>query len=161
MPTGSNKSAARRDDWRAATPDADRMDGPAFARLRQALGRSQRELAELLGVSLKAVESYEQGWRNVPAHVERVLYLLLFKLDDDSGGAPCWESQDCPVETREKCVAYVAKEGRYCWFFTGRLCARAAQAAADVSKGKSAAGRLGGCYSCPVFSKRLAKIRSA
>jgi transcriptional regulator with XRE-family HTH domain len=135
------------------------MDGSAFARLRQALGKSQRELSELLGVSLKAVESYEQGWRNVPTHVERVLYFLLFKLGDDDAleGAPCWEIQDCPPQTREKCVAYVAKEGRYCWFFTGKLCARVAGAAAGGAK----LGRLGGCYACPVFSRRLSKVRSA
>jgi transcriptional regulator with XRE-family HTH domain len=133
----------------------ERMDGEAFAKLRQALGKSQRELAALLGVSQKAVESYEQGWRNVPAHVERVLYFLLFKLDDDGAGegAPCWESLSCPEETRSKCVAFVAKEGRFCWFFTGKLCARAAEAGAG--------GRLGGCYSCPVFSRRLAKARIA
>jgi DNA-binding XRE family transcriptional regulator len=137
----------------------ERMDGKAFARLRQALGKSQRELAALLGVSQKAVESYEQGWRNVPAHVERVLYFLLFKCDDDGagGGAPCWESLGCPEETRSKCVAFVAKEGRFCWFFTGKLCARAAQAGAKAD----ARGGLGGCRSCPVFSERLARARIA
>jgi transcriptional regulator with XRE-family HTH domain len=148
MPTGSKKPA----------PEAERMDGSAFARLRQALGRSQRELAELLGVSSKAVESYEQGWRNVPAHVERVLYFLLFKLYADDEGEPCWVTQDCPDQTRSRCVAFIAKEGGYCWFFTGRLCARA-ELASGGSKGK--AGRLGGCYSCPVFSRRLARVRSA
>jgi hypothetical protein len=57
-------------------------------------------------------------------------------------------------------VAFIAKEGGYCWFFTGRLCARAGAAlASGGAKGK--AGRLGGCYSCPVFSRRLAKVRSA
>ena len=69
-----------------------RMGGAEFARLRASLGKSQRELAELLGLSLKAVESYEQGWRNVPAHVERLLYFLLFKLNENEIEAedPCW-----------------------------------------------------------------------
>jgi transcriptional regulator with XRE-family HTH domain len=124
-----------------------RMDGAAFAHLRSSLGKSQRELAELLGISLKAVESYEQGWRNVPAHVERILYFLLFKLNEDEIGAeePCWKSKDCPEDLRSKCVAYVAKEGSFCWFFTGRLCA----AAGDTE---------GGCYACAVFTRMLSKI---
>jgi transcriptional regulator with XRE-family HTH domain len=127
-----------------------RMDGPEFARLRASLGKSQRELAELLGLSLKAVESYEQGWRNVPAHVERLLYFLLFKLNEDDlkSEDPCWKTKGCPDETRSKCVAFVAKEGRFCWFFTGRLCATAKSGEADSR----------GCYSCDVFARMLAKV---
>lgn len=123
-----------------------RMSGGEFARLRASLGKSQRELAELLGLSLKAVESYEQGWRNVPAHVERLLYFLLFKLNEDDIAAedPCWESKACPEAARSKCVAFVAKEGRFCWFFTGRLCAKP--------------GAGGGCYTCDVFTKMLSRL---
>jgi transcriptional regulator with XRE-family HTH domain len=123
-----------------------RMGGVEFARLRAALGKSQRELAELLGLSLKAVESYEQGWRKVPAHVERLLYFLLFKLNEDEieAGEPCWESKDCPDSSRSKCVAFAAKEGSFCWFFTGRLCA--------------AAGTAGGCYTCSVFTSMLSRV---
>ncbi len=124
----------------------ERMAGADFARLRSSLGKSQRELAELLGVSLKAVESYEQGWRNVPAHVERLLYFLLFKLNEDEieAAEPCWESKDCPEASRSKCVAFVAKEGRFCWFFTGRLCA--------------AKPGAGACYTCDVFTRMLSKV---
>lgn len=127
-----------------------RMSGAEFARLRASLGKSQKELAGLLGVSLKAVESYEQGWRNVPAHIERILYFLLFKLNESDIEAeePCWDSMNCPEEKRSKCVAYVAKEGRFCWFFTGRLCAAA--------KSEDPADR--GCYSCSVFSRMLDKV---
>ncbi len=130
-----------------------RMTGVEFARLRASLGKSQRELAELLGLSLKAVESYEQGWRKVPAHVERVLYFLLFKLNEDEIQAeePCWQSQACSDEKRENCVAYVAREGSYCWFFTGRLCAAAGGAPKPGEAG-------GGCYTCSVFTKMLARI---
>jgi hypothetical protein len=139
-----------------------RLSGGAFARLRSSLGKSQRELAELLGLSLKAIESYEQGWRRVPAHVERVLYFLLFKLNEDAIEAedPCWQSTACPDEQRDKCVAYVAREGSYCWFFTGRLCGAtkgSASGAARDAKGLDKAGD-GGCYTCSVFTKMLAKI---
>ena len=47
------------------------MDDKEFLRARKILEKTQKELAELLGSSIKAVHSYEQGWRTVPAHVER------------------------------------------------------------------------------------------
>jgi transcriptional regulator with XRE-family HTH domain len=130
-----------------------RMGGADFARLRASLGKSQRELAELLGLSLKAVESYEQGWRNVPAHVERMLYFLLFKLNADELGTeePCWASKACPEDRRDKCVAYVADEGRFCWFFTGRLCASAKGSAKPGSDCEA-------CYDCEVFTRMMRKV---
>ncbi len=153
MPEGRRKGAGRE---RAAAGEAKRMDGAAFARVRAALSKSRKELADLLGLSLKAVESYEQGWRKVPAHVERVLYYLLFKLGADEARAspPCWTAMRCPKERRESCVAYLAKEGRYCWFFTGRLCAGAK---ARSESGAAAGCGLAGCYSCKVFAGPLAK----
>lgn len=50
------------------------MDSEKFLLARKKLGKTQKQLAELLGTSLKAVHSYEQGWRSVPAHVERQLF---------------------------------------------------------------------------------------
>jgi hypothetical protein len=157
-----------------AEPDegkpAGRMSGGEFARLRSALGKSQRELAELLGLSLKAVESYEQGWRKVPGHVERMLYFLLFKLNEDNIEAdePCWQSQACPDDLRSNCVAYAAKAGNYCWFFTGRLCAsakgsRPARGSASGSgsakkPAQAEAAGENGCYTCSVFTKMLDRI---
>ena len=128
-----------------------------FARMRAALGKSQRELAELLGLSQKAVESYEQGWRNVPSHVERLLYFLLFKLNEDEIEAeePCWSSRNCPEDLGAKCVAYVAKEGRFCWFFTGRLCAGVKGSVSGDAKADEPEGE---CYTCEVFTKMLSKI---
>jgi hypothetical protein len=126
---------------------AGRLDGHGFARLRSSLGKSQRELAELLGLSLKAVESYEQGWRQVPFHVERMMYFLSLKLSSDGGrdGKPCWDAKGCPEAKRSACVAYVSDEGRFCWFFTGRLCA-------DAGPG------LEGCRGCEVFASMLQRI---
>jgi transcriptional regulator with XRE-family HTH domain len=134
------------------------MGGAEFARMRASLGKSQRELAGLLGLSLKAVESYEQGWRRVPAHVERVLYFLLFKLNEDEIEAedPCWQSQGCADDQRENCVAFLAKAGSYCWFFTGRLCA-SARASGSGSAKDGAPGEKG-CYTCSVFTKMLDRI---
>jgi transcriptional regulator with XRE-family HTH domain len=124
------------------------MDGPAFAAARSALGKSQRELAAVLGLSLKAVESYEQGWRKVPDSVERMLYYLRFKLGGSAGLEPCWELRGCSESDRESCLARAAGEGEYCWFFTGRTCASAAEA-----ERRGAGERY--CYSCPCFRRLL------
>ena len=45
-----------------------------FAKARAKLGKTQKEFGKLLNVSTKAVQSYEQGWRPVPLHVERQIY---------------------------------------------------------------------------------------
>ncbi|MFH0813428.1 MAG: hypothetical protein V2A69_11415 [Pseudomonadota bacterium] len=51
------------------------MDKQEFSHIRHQLGKSQKQTAQLLGISLKAVQSFEQGWRNIPIHIERlVLY---------------------------------------------------------------------------------------
>ena len=44
------------------------MDRKEFTYFRKRLNKTQKQLAELLGASLKAVHSYEQGWRAVPGH---------------------------------------------------------------------------------------------
>ncbi|MCI5210180.1 MAG: helix-turn-helix domain-containing protein [Candidatus Electrothrix sp. ATG2] len=53
------------------------MTSNEFSYYRKKLGKTQKTLAGLLGVSVKAVQSYEQGWRSVPLHIERKLYFLL------------------------------------------------------------------------------------
>lgn len=132
-------------------PRPARMDSATFSRLRRLMRRSQRELADVLGVSVKAVESYEQGWRRVPANIERILYFLLFKLNEDSlqGEEDCWVATKCPDSQRENCVAALAKEGRFCWFFTGRLCSTAARGEAES------------CYSCSVFARLLERVNES
>jgi DNA-binding transcriptional regulator YiaG len=143
------KMPSRKED---SSPDhaAGRMDCYGFARARSLLGKSQKDLAALLGVSLKAVESYEQGWRKVPSNMERIVYFLLFKLKGEAlaGEAPCWEARLCPDEVKENCVSWVAKEGHFCWFFTGRLCAAS----------KMAGGGPHFCYTCDLFLRLLSRI---
>jgi len=57
------------------------MENSDFLDIRKRLGKTQKELAALLGTSLKAVSSYEQGWRGIPTHVERqILFLLSQKM---------------------------------------------------------------------------------
>ena len=56
------------------------MGKKEFSTARQYLGKTQNQMAQVLGVSLKAIQSFEQGWRNIPVHIERqVLFLLTLK----------------------------------------------------------------------------------
>lgn len=122
-----------------------------FTVFRGKLKKTQNEMAELLGVSLKAVESYEQGWRRIPANIERILYFLLFKMHKNlfSRQDLCWLEMKCPPAIRANCPAWIAREGLHCWFLTGKMC-RAKQGT------RSAKGRT--CSDCAFFRKRLKKI---
>ena len=81
------------------------MKSKEFIQSRHYLGKSQKQLAQLLSVSLKAVQSFEQGWRNIPAYAERqLLVLLALRKAADPVKRPCWEIKNCPVEWRENCT---------------------------------------------------------
>ena len=82
------------------------MDKQQFASARRKPGKTQRELAEILVISIKAVHSYEQGWREIPAHIERqLLFLLSIKDRQTKEEKPCWVVRDCPSEHRDRCPA--------------------------------------------------------
>jgi DNA-binding transcriptional regulator YiaG len=53
------------------------MDSREFLGFRKKLNKTQQQMARLLGTSIKAVHSYEQGWRNIPAHIERQMLFLI------------------------------------------------------------------------------------
>jgi len=94
-----------------------------FARLRRRFGKTQKEMSQLLGASLTAVHSYEQGWRNIPGHVERhVLFLAAKKLYIGARPKPCWQQVDCPRERRETCPAWEFRAGDTCWLINGTVC---------------------------------------
>jgi len=60
------------------------MKKDEFVHIRKELGKTQKQMAELLGTSLKAVHSYEQGWRRIPIHAERqMLFLFAQKREKD------------------------------------------------------------------------------
>jgi hypothetical protein len=99
------------------------MDRAEFARSRRYLEKSQAQLARVLGVSHKAVQSFEQGWRPVPVHVERqLLFLLGLKRGSVVVQKPCWEQRDCAADVREKCVVWELRAGQLCWFISGTVC---------------------------------------
>jgi len=96
--------------------------------IRKRLNKTQKQMAELLGVSIKAIHSYEQGWRKVPAHVERQVYFLVSrKRRDTTHLKACWDIKKCPPEQREKCPAWEFRSGTLCWFINGTVCEGEAQ----------------------------------
>ena len=99
------------------------MDGTRFAQVRHYLEKTQAEMAVLLGVSAKAVQSFEQGWRKVPAHTERqLLFLVYLKRLPAETSAPCWDKRACEPETRQSCMAWELRAGNFCWFVNGTAC---------------------------------------
>ena len=99
------------------------MDRKEFSRIRHHLGRTQKQMAQLLGTSPKAIQSFEQGWRNIPVHIERqVLFLLALKYAQKKMARPCWIIRRCSEETRRNCPAWEFQAGQLCWFINGTIC---------------------------------------
>ncbi|MBU0484351.1 MAG: transcriptional regulator [Proteobacteria bacterium] len=99
------------------------MTSDEFTAIRKKIDKTQKELGELLGVSMKAIHSYEQGWRAIPPHVERQVYFLLSRKRSvmDSGKA-CWVIKKCPPERKKQCPAWEFQAGNFCWFINGTIC---------------------------------------
>ena len=99
------------------------MYSKEFLSARKKLGKTQKQLAELMGSSIKAIHSYEQGWRKVPSHVERQVYFLLSRRRE-TGKTPqlCWIAKKCPPKRKKQCPAWEFQAGRLCWFINGTIC---------------------------------------
>ena len=99
------------------------MDSQEFKSLRKKLSKTQKQMAQLLGTSLKAVHSYEQGWRSVPPAVERQIYFLVSKLNSNKKVPKyCWDIKKCSPERKNQCPAWEFKSGDLCWFINGTIC---------------------------------------
>ena len=98
------------------------MNREIFSNLRAKLKKTQKALAELIGVSLKAVQSYEQGWRAVPIHVERQLYFLRIhqRGNGQAKRQDCWTIKNC--EQKKNCPAWEFQSGHLCWFLSSTRC---------------------------------------
>lgn len=123
------------------------MDKTEFSRIRKSLGKSQRELAQLLGTSVKAVESFEQGWRRITVHIERQMLFLLALKSAPGKFQACWEVQDCPEQLRDKCPAWEFRAGHLCWFINGTICRGQVQ--------KDWASKMKICRQCVVLKSLL------
>jgi len=129
------------------------MENKEFSGIRLSLGKTQVQMAHLLGVSLKAVQSFEQGWRKVPAHIERqALFLLTMKKLPPKKAKPCWETLKCPVETKRNCPAWELRAGHLCWFINGTICNGESQ--------KSWQKKMTICRQCVVFQTMIPPVRA-
>ncbi|MCX5907613.1 MAG: XRE family transcriptional regulator [Deltaproteobacteria bacterium] len=94
-----------------------------FHLLRQRFGKTQKQMGELLGASLKAIQSFEQGWRKIPVHIERQMFFLQTMREGlTKNQKPCWEIRNCSVEARRSCPAWEFRVGQLCWFINGTIC---------------------------------------
>ena len=120
------------------------MESIEFKEFRKKLKKTQAQMAQLLGVSLKAVHSYEQGWRKVPAAVERQIYFLTVKQNTKTGKTKsCWQIKKCSPEQKSKCPAWEFGAGEMCWFINGTICDGTAQ--------KDWKEKMKICRTCEVF----------
>lgn len=121
------------------------MDSQEFNYFRKKLKKTQQEMADLLGISVNAVRSYEQGWRSVPAHAERQIYFLLTREKSIMNQRkPCWTIKKCPSDRKKKCPAYEFNAGHFCWFINGTICECKAQ--------KNWKEKMKTCRHCDVLS---------
>jgi hypothetical protein len=123
------------------------MDPREFKRFRKKLNKTQKQLAQLLGVSLKAIHSYEQGWRVVPPAVERHIYFLIALQALIKNHRPCWEIKNCPPSHRAQCPAAEFYAGKMCWLVNGSYCA-----GSDQGSWKA---KMNICRTCPVFTSQV------
>ena len=124
------------------------MNKKEFKKYRQRLNKTQKQMSELLGTSLKAIHSYEQGWRTIPIHVERQIYFLLFRFEQKSKGIkPCWTVKKCTPEQRRLCPAWEFESGDLCWFINGTVCEGTVQ--------KNWKEKMKICRDCEVFTSIL------
>jgi hypothetical protein len=124
-----------------------------FSTARQYLGKTQSQMAQLLGVSLKAIQSFEQGWRNIPVHIERqVLFLLASKKSPPQKERPCWVIRKCLMEIRQNCPAWEFQVGNLCWFINGTICQGRTQ--------ESWQKKMKICRQCKVFQTMVPSLKT-
>ena len=99
------------------------MDSKEFMSIRKRLNKTQKQMGQLLGTSVKAIHSYEQGWRAIPVHAQRQIYFLLSRVYGNSEEKEaCWVIKKCPFERKMRCPAWEFQGGDICWFINGTIC---------------------------------------
>lgn len=105
-------------------------------------------MAELLGVSVKAIHSYEQKWRSIPVHIERQTFFLVSKiLVKNATKKNCWDINKCPDSKKKRCPAWEYQAGELCWFISGTICDGIAYPKWD--------DKIKICKSCIVFKNHI------
>jgi len=127
------------------------VDNNEFSKIKSFLGKTQKQMAELLCVSTKTIQSYEQGWRNISAHVEKQMLLYLsLKRGFDPDIKSCWEVKDCPPEWKVNCIVWELKAMHFCWFLNGTFC--------QGKRQKSWEDKIKICRDCVVYKTMLPDI---
>jgi len=125
-----------------------------FSYFRKKLIRTQKEMAQLLGKSIKAIHSYEQGWREIPVEVERQVYFLVSQaLGNLENQEPCWKILKCPPAKKKNCPAWEFKAGKFCWLINGTICSGEPQ--------KNWKEKIDICKKCDVFVAVFKQIDAA
>jgi hypothetical protein len=86
------------------------------------LGMTQAKMALPLGITVRALQSYEQGWRPVPHHVwEKTALLLLldWRKENRKAAQLCWRVRGCTRQERKMCPAAAFGAGDLCWLLCG------------------------------------------
>lgn len=124
---------------------------PSVKKLRTALQISQKEMADLLGVSKKAVQSYEQGWRHTPPHVEQMvlLHTILHQGPPLEKEPPCWKQTSCKQSVCATCPAFRLSGAGFCWLVTGTLCRGERMGSWDAKRKR--------CVQCKVLKRLLGR----
>ncbi len=124
------------------------MEKEEFSKIRRHLRKTQLQMAHLLGTSLKAIQSFEQGWRSIPVHTERqALFLLVLKESPHKKNGACWVIRKCLMETKRNCPAWEFQVGHLCWFINGTICQGEVQ--------ESWRKKMKICRQCKVFRTML------
>ena len=120
------------------------MDSKEFKYFRKKLNKKQKQMAQLLGTSIKAIHSYEQGWRSIPPSVERQMFLLVSRIEENGiRRKACWAIKNCSPDQKANCPAWEYKFGKLCWFINGTICEGAVK--------KNWKEKMKSCRSCEVF----------
>jgi DNA-binding XRE family transcriptional regulator len=124
------------------------MTKEEFSEIRGKLGKTQAQMAQLLGTSIKAIQSFEQGLRKVPVYAERqILFLLATAMAQTKKQKNCWKEKKCPLEARQICPAWEYQIGHLCWFINGTIC--------DGTVHGSWEEKMKVCRNCKVFQDIL------
>jgi len=114
--------------------------------IRDHIGMTQAKVAQALGISIGAIQSYEQGWRETPTHVlVQLLVLAAAYRSSSSERQACWTITGCTSEKQKKCPCRCT-DGRLCWLVSGRMCAGHSASRCDD---------LSVCMECPVVKQIL------
>lgn len=117
--------------------------------VRDILRMTQADIARTLRVSVRAVQSYEQGWRNLPDPLAmQLLTLLAVYKNHPENGQACWQQTNCSAEARHACPGFRLTNGRFCWLVAGDVCGRRAS---------QPDGTTLPCLDCPVTACLMKK----